>query len=1311
MRITLLKILDQISIFIDKLKTKIKNENVSAKESNYFQLSPIRNLKDDNQYIAALGWAIKNRRERDIKNIALTGPYGAGKSSILKAFQQNCNDRDLHFLDISLATFKEEDDEDNGKGKKNQDPHEKLRQIEISILQQIFYHEEDGKIPDSRFKQIRISSKKELAVKSAAVITALLSLFWLFANKIPFESFPHFGSSFIFFERISLLIILGVCSYISFSFLKQSRKTISLLIPVSLIAVNLAVILFFGFKYVLNIENYLFEINSTVSFSKVLSSISIIYLLLFLFFAVKELITFLDKISVSKLKISDTEIEIGPKHQKSIMNQHLDEILYFFSVRPYNVVIIEDLDRFKQTEIFTKLREINLLLNQSEKTKSKNIVFIYAVRDEMFQDKDRTKFFDFIVPIIPTINSSNSSQILLLKNSDNNYELSESFIENISFVIDDMRLLHNICNEFYLYKKLLSPQLHPEKLFSIITYKNILPNDFVSLSNNTGTLHQLLNSKKVFVSQINSEIDEEIEIISAELKSLESNYFKNVEDLRKIYILRMIEKLPKFHSFSINNKQLSINDLTKTEHFNSLMSDTLSYNTFYVNSSYRIDHMATPMTVKFSEVDKEVNAGKGYSKTEKEIDDLKKDIINVKKLKVKELENLKTSNRTKRLTSILEDSRFKLDNVNSEKVGNNISEDLEIKQNDKNNFLLTFLRNGYIAEDYIEYISIFHEGSISREDHSFYINLQNRRPQEFNYKLTRTENLINKINATDFKTEYAFNFSILDFLLSNHTKYKLKLDNLIEKITDESEKSISFVKACYENLENIAEFTKVITSQWDSFWTVLSNDKTTDSALQDNIFLSAVTYSEIESLKKISAGNGFTKKIYSNPLFLNIIPDQERIKDILKNLNIDFDTLDLKNTPKELNDFVNENWRYDISIPNLKEIMEYYGTFNAADFEKSNYKALQESKCSDLIDYVNDYIDDYISNVYLELASNHEEEEKYYLQLLDNENITEEKRGLIIDKVNTKVSKAESLQNKSLGLKLLSENKITSNWENVFYFMAEEENIEVLTAYLNNSENSTELGALKVSLFKDTDGKYKYSDQYKRILHLENILIDNYASIATSAPWWYDDIDIENISEEKLKILIDKKIIRPNKKSFDAIRKYQKNLLATLIEKASDKILAILSDIEIDSIDLEGILESKVLSTETKHKFYIKVSEEDILTNSKILVPIGQIKAHNDIFIISDNVLLAILKANFISPFNRIIIFNLNLSKLNSQDIIEFMKSMPAPFNEILNKKKQALIENTTQNCILLENLKTQGIINSFKREKNGCRVYHKRKK
>ena len=61
--------------------------------------------------------------------------------------------------------------------------------------------------------------------------------------------------------------------------------------------------------------------------------------------------------SIKKLNINNAEIEIDKGISKSILNNHLDEIIYFFEATKYNVVIIEDLDRFEQTEVFTKLRK------------------------------------------------------------------------------------------------------------------------------------------------------------------------------------------------------------------------------------------------------------------------------------------------------------------------------------------------------------------------------------------------------------------------------------------------------------------------------------------------------------------------------------------------------------------------------------------------------------------------------------------------------------------------------------------------------------------------------------------------------------------------------------------------------------------------------------------------------------------------------------------------------------------------------------------------------------------------------------------
>src|SRR5690606_26964745 len=201
-----------------------------------------------------------------------------------------------------------------------------------------------------------------------------------------------------------------------------------------------------------------------------------------------------------------------------------------------------------------------------------------AVRDDMFTDRERTKFFDFIIPVIPVINSSNSSEILLKKKNQFQYKLSDNLIEDISFFIDDMRLLHNISNEFYLYSKKLNETLNQDKLFAIITYKNIYPNDFMMLSYNEGDLYTIFNSKAIFIKNSISEIDSQIEKYKHQIKEYESLFINNIKDFRLLYVIRIIDSLSGFKSFNINNDVLSVDEVTEDNYFEYLKTDNYTYN-------------------------------------------------------------------------------------------------------------------------------------------------------------------------------------------------------------------------------------------------------------------------------------------------------------------------------------------------------------------------------------------------------------------------------------------------------------------------------------------------------------------------------------------------------------------------------------------------------------------------------------------------------------------------------------------------------------------------------------------------------------
>ena len=337
---------DSLNIKVIKSINRIESRfgfPLNDKLEDFDDLTPTI-IKNEKTYTKALFWALKNQ---NVKNIALTGSYGSGKSSVIKTFKEKYKQFD--YLNISLATFEECIDEISPEPKPKTPEEIKQREelnqkIELSILQQMLYIEKSETLPNSRFKRIKNLKNHHLYINT----------FFLFLTV--------FGYIFLFQREL----ILKVC----------------------------------------------LTYNFFVIYADILEMVSAIILLTGIFYLLRNLSKTFSEFKFSKINLKEPlNAELNREiDDNSILNKNLDEIIYFFERTNYNVVFIEDLDRFKEPEIFTKLREINLLINLSKQV-NRHIVFVYALKDEMFVDGNRTKFFDFIIPVIPVINSSNSYEI------------------------------------------------------------------------------------------------------------------------------------------------------------------------------------------------------------------------------------------------------------------------------------------------------------------------------------------------------------------------------------------------------------------------------------------------------------------------------------------------------------------------------------------------------------------------------------------------------------------------------------------------------------------------------------------------------------------------------------------------------------------------------------------------------------------------------------------------------------------------------------------------------------------------------------
>ena len=501
----------------------------AATESEIPELKPLYPQYDESShasYVQKLEKALKGT-DNKIHNIALSGVYGSGKSSILEKVVEDLEEERPHTTrTISLAPLaaqlKERDDKktdfvsnksnsaskESGTPPKSSKPSSITNLIQKEIIKQLLYGTDPGKIPASHFHRINEIGLGKQLLSSLACGTLLL--FILDIHKWPYN----------------------------------------------------------------HIQELLTWLPIPTSITKILAEIVIIGLLLIATFALFHY--FGTRIHLAKIDVGTAGITLG-ENSDSYFDQYLDEIIYIFEKTGIRTVFFEDLDRFQDAQIFDSLRELNQILNNDPKLRhtestiqkisrrlhfshsrrkknfqsSTSIQFVYAIHDAIFSNQyvsaaeqvsnkeslahsfSRAKFFDLIIPVVPFVSASNSYQIALETLEDvldANDPQMISLLELVADAIPDKRTWINICNEFIVYKEqLLNPKrtnlgLNPVNLLAVLVYKNYYLDDAAKLQNGRSSLDYIYK-------KIREIIQNEIPLLNSEIRDLESkiNKFTSAE--------------------------------------------------------------------------------------------------------------------------------------------------------------------------------------------------------------------------------------------------------------------------------------------------------------------------------------------------------------------------------------------------------------------------------------------------------------------------------------------------------------------------------------------------------------------------------------------------------------------------------------------------------------------------------------------------------------------------------------------------------------------------------------------------------------
>lgn len=1195
-------------------------------------LSPVSDADSDGVFCDTLHWALKKRRERDIRNVAITGPYGSGKSSLLKTFREkHKNDPDLKFLNISLATFKEE----KGTNDVKTTGEDLLRLIELSILQQLFYFEKDKAIPDSRFKRIKSFNK--------ANIWTTAIVFTLFVLAICQQIYPCLITK----------LLLQKCVWPVPGWLHYS---------------SLVIIILFGFLILL------------------------------------KSIRVLRNITLKSFKLNDTaEFEISESINKSILNHHLDEILYFFQVTNYTVVIIEDLDRFEQTEIFTKLRELNLLINNSKKI-NRDIVFIYAVRDEMFRgEKERTKFFDFIIPIIPVINSSNSGEKLLNIVENSSYRIRKDLIEDVALFIDDMRLLYNIMNEYYLYTRKLGANLDPNKLFAMMVYKNLYPDDFVELSNGSGTLFKFFDEKDKLLSQFLEEKDEQITNIKTEIKKLDQLQIVDVSELRKLYLIQYISQLPGITHFVIDSDNYPLNQIQRIadndELFDYFIQDDVKYTRLHRQSEYyNYSAQTTNVTLKFEEISKLVDNDSAYHNRLELINDFHDNKAEILRKEISDLERQKIQIKNQPVKVLLQQQ----------------SVSIELGDHKQQQLVNILLRNGYIDEHYHDYISIFYEGSLTKEDREFLLKVKARMPSEHTYKLKKIANLINKINPGEFDQSYILNYDLVDHLFKTNT-HQTQKKGILSLLSNESESSITFLNGFIDVAVNKGKFIKSLTEYWPNYWKSISkNSVLTQERIR--LFLSLMLeHGELKAISAISKQSDLKVYLEAQSDFFGLIDNQKKLYKVVEELDLKFKMLDVEFTGSEEIEFLEQGNYYALNPEMIRLIIKTIGYYDEDIFDRQNYLALQESECDNLQEYINSMINNYITQVYFKLPENTEETEECLQELINHSDLNAKNKVSLLQFTTTKITSLPSITKLEDQTLLFVHSRIEPIWSNLIHYYHNNEDVlnSELIAFLNNAENVFELAVGKIDVSEKAKPSLTTVRKFIFALILENQINDyHYKQFLRLIPGKFDNIpELDTLEHSKMELLIDSKKLKLTKNNYVLIKENFSNLHIKLILISTYEFLKNISLYELIVDEIYQLLKAKEFSMPEKSLIANTIDQTIILSSADLIKICGDYCISNSDFNLPNDTIQGILLHSKTNVAKSIQLFNRKKGIFSKEIALRLVKLLNEPYSQMAIPGKRPMIPESEDNLQFVSSLKEWGLIKDYSKTSKGIRISTYRKK
>lgn len=956
----------------------------------------------------------------DIRNVAISGPYSSGKSSLLESYKAKHEDK--KFLHISLAHFSDENEI-----KIEENSSEDIEAvIEGKILNQLIQQISTKNIPQTNFRIKRKIGKVE-------------TLFWTIGCVL------------------TITIILMLLNLNKFAAWINSYSDDKWIIP--------------WLKPLL--------LHFTTPLGVIICTIILMVLVggaIYRMLDIQRNKNFLKRVSVQ-----GNEIEIFEDSKESYFDKYLNEVLYLFENSGVDVIVFEDIDRFENVRVFERLREINMLANIRLKQDKKHAVirFFYLLRDDIFVTKDRAKFFDYIMPVVPVIDSSNSYDKIkeYFAGIECSVSLDDRFLKGLSLYIDDLRVLKNIYNEFVVYyERLKKVDLDPNKLLAMITYKNIFPRDFASLQLNKGFVFSLFAHKDDFVNEEISSLNGEIEKIKHRLELAKNELSESEQELEYV---------------------------KKGRHNSSGYQYTETYRAYQ----------------KWEKEEYPVRLQALRDRSNEQNAELQKQLRNAER----KIQRISGWGLSKIITRDNIDTIFQI--VTKNDIGDEENY-YDVKGSEYFDLLKFLIRYGYIDESYSDYMTYFYANSVSLNDKMFLRSVNDRRAKEYAYPLNSPVQVLANLVPADFLQEETLNYSLLNYLLTETNERKAAcLKNLADQMVER--KPYDFLAGFFDIDQHRREFVVWLNNAWPEYFSVsLKQHKLSDNLLWWYIRYS-VSYCEEDILDKMNGANELTNYIDNQADFLKQTGlSKDKYINALTFLKIKFVKIHEDSDAELLKGIYSQNL-YLINADNISVFLktEYHVNFAESMHHILTTVSMQTEQC--LYKYMFSQLDKSVQQA-VDISENSIDDVPDTVVTVINSELVSQENGIkYIQALTTIIPVLKPVENKYYRDLLLQRRMVADTAENIIEYFAKQGLTDTLVNFINETDH-----AIPYNNF--TDGVFE--SFMEAVISCEEIDDSHYEEIFSYCEKKYTQFNYTGISKSKIKILISLNVIIMNSQNLTFMR-------------------------------------------------------------------------------------------------------------------------------------------------------------------------------